>query len=245
MARRRFFVDRVRNGTAEIEGDDARHLTQVLRVEAGQRYEISDNRQIYLAEVELARKQHVVFRVIETLPEPEPRAPITLIASLIKFERLELMLEKATELGVGAIQLVRAERSEKGLEIAAPKRMERWRRIMLESSQQSRRARLPELAGPAPLKQVLNLHADYRLFLDEERTGIPILKSLAGLQPGQHVAVLIGPEGGWPDHERAAAQDAGWLSVSLGPHVLRTETAAIAALSVVNSVMVSGGPNIS
>ena len=72
--RRRFFVDEVRSGKAEIVGDDARHLTRVLRVEPGQRYEISDNRSVYLAEIETARKEHVVFRTIEKLPPPPKRS---------------------------------------------------------------------------------------------------------------------------------------------------------------------------
>ena len=70
--RRRFFVDEVRNGQAQIEGEEARHLTRVLRVEAGQRYEISDNRNVYLAEIETARKENVVFRTLEKLPAAPP-----------------------------------------------------------------------------------------------------------------------------------------------------------------------------
>src|ERR1700691_1492693 len=101
--RRRFFVDEVRNGQAEISGDDARHLTRVLRVEPGQRYEISDNRNVYLAEIETARKEHVVFRTMEKLPAPAPSPSLVLCAALIKFDRFEWMLEKATELGVSEI----------------------------------------------------------------------------------------------------------------------------------------------
>jgi 16S rRNA (uracil1498-N3)-methyltransferase len=236
MSRRRFFVDQVRNGTAELHGDEARHLTQVLRVEAGQRYEISDNQRVYLAEVDLARKQHVVFRVVETLPETGPPANLTLLVALIKFERLELLIEKATELGVGEIRLVKAERSEKGLDLAAPKRLDRWKRIVLESSQQSRRARLPQLMPPVPLKEALKLDADYRLFLDEDRAGMPLLDALRGASTSHHVALLVGPEGGWPDHERDAARQRGWTNVTLGPRVLRSETAGIAALAVWNAV---------
>jgi 16S rRNA (uracil1498-N3)-methyltransferase len=237
MSRRRFFVDYVRNGEAHLEGDEARHLTQVLRVEAGQRYEISDNQRVYLAEVDVARKQQVVFRVIETLPELEPAPPVTLLVALIKFDRLELLLEKATELGVGAIRFVKAERSEKGLERGADKRLVRWNRIVQESSQQSRRARLPELFSPVPLKDALKLQAEHRLFLDEERTGLSLLDAFPAVDRSQHVAILVGPEGGWPDHEREAARQAGWTRVSLGPHVLRTETAAIAALAVLNALL--------
>src|SRR6202167_779191 len=123
--RRSFFVEQVRNGQAEISGDDARHLTRVLRVEPGERYEISDNRNVYLAEIETARKEHVVFRTMEKLPAPAPSPSLVLCAALIKFDRFEWMLEKATELGVSEIVPVETIRSERGLERAARKRVER------------------------------------------------------------------------------------------------------------------------
>src|SRR5271170_4280005 len=136
--RRRFFVDEVRNGQAELAGDDAKHLTRVLRVEAGQRYEISDNRNVYLAEIETARKERVIFRTIEKLEAQPASRRLILCAALTKFDRFEWMIEKATELGVAEIVPVEAVRSERGLERAAAKRVERWRRIALESSQQAR-----------------------------------------------------------------------------------------------------------
>src|SRR5882762_7348038 len=101
--RRRFFVDEVRSGRAENSGDAARHLTRVLRVEAGQRYEISDNRNVYLAEIGTAHKEKVVFQTLEKLPAPEPTARFELYAALIKFDRFEWIVEKATELGVTEI----------------------------------------------------------------------------------------------------------------------------------------------
>jgi len=110
--RRRFFVDEVRNGSAHIDGEEARHLTRVLRVEAGQRYEISDNRHVYLAEIETARKESVVFRMLEKLPAAPAAARIELYAALIKFDRFEWIVEKATELGVTEIVPVEAARSD-------------------------------------------------------------------------------------------------------------------------------------
>ena len=243
MSRRRFFVPLIRDGHAEIEGDDARHLTQVLRVEAGQLFEISDNRSVYLAEIESTRKSQVKFRVMEQLPDSPQETPVHLVAALFKFDRLEMMLEKATELGITSVHFVRAERSDKGLDKAAEKRIERWRRIVLEASQQSRRLRLPELHGPVKLREALRLQASHRFFLDEDRSGTPVLEAVGVAVGGavedavESVAFIVGPEGGWPDHERHAAREAGWTSVTLGDRILRAETAAIAALSVINAAL--------
>src|SRR5882757_6937620 len=151
MARRRFFVDQVRKGQAEITGDNAHHLTRVLRVEVGQTFEISDNERVWLATVEAARKDLVRFVVKEEIA-PNPELPhTTLYLALIKFERFEWAVEKATELGVARIVPVDTDRSERGLFAGAQKRVERWRRIGHESSEQSRRLRAPEIADPIRL----------------------------------------------------------------------------------------------
>lgn len=236
MARRRFFVEEIRRGVAELTGTDAEHLVRVLRVEPGERFEISDNRNVYLAEVETARKSHVEFRILEAI-EPKP-APLqtTLMAALFKFDRFEWMLEKATELGVSAVQPVEATRTEHGLSQASTKRLERWERIALEASQQSRRDRLPRIEHTIRFSKALETAADIRLLLDESLNAPPILQCLPTMRTVPiHVALLLGPEGGWTDEERAEALHAGWQSCSLGPTILRTETAAAAALAIVGA----------
>lgn len=233
MARRRFFVDAIRHGAAELRGEDARHLTRVLRVEAGQRYEISDNQSAYLAEIAEARGDRVVFRVIEPVASPSLPVRITLLASLIKFDRFEWMIEKATELGVERILPVEATRSEKGLLAASHKRAERWSRIAREGSQQSRRVRAPEILPAARFEQALTEPADHRFVL-EEMTAPPLLRALpSDRTPQAHAALMTGPEGGWTDAERQQAAAAGWQPVSLGPLLLRAETAAAAAIAIV------------
>ncbi len=233
MARRRFFVPTIHAGTAELRGEEARHLARVLRAEAGQQYEISDSKSVWLAEITEARGDRIVFRAIEEIPAVRLPARITLCAALIKFDRFEWLVEKATELGVEQIQPVETARSEKGLLEASRKRSERWTRIARESSQQSRRASAPEILEAMRFAAVLGLEAEYRYFLEEATA--PALLSLLPAQRKQtdRVALLIGPEGGWTDAERAAAANAGWRAVSLGPLVLRAETASVAALAVV------------
>ena len=236
MARRRFFVDQIRNHQAEIAGDEAHHLVRVLRVEAGEHYEITDGHDIYLAEVTEARKSRVVFAVKDRI-EPKPQAlRLSLYIAIVKFERMEWIFEKGTELGVMRFIPVITDRSEKGLERAVPKRMERWQRIALEASQQSRRDHLPEITECMTFRTAASQAPGLCLFADEAPGVAPLLPALpAAPEPGAEVSVLLGPEGGWTDTERAFAAEQGWKLFSLGPLVLRAETAAIAAAAVLQA----------
>ncbi len=232
-------MDTVRAGMAELRGEEARHLTRVLRVEAGQRFEITDTESAYLAEIAEARGDRVVFRVLEPIRTPELPVRIVLMAALIKFDRFEWIVEKATELGVERILPFEAMRSEKGLLAAAQKRAGRWQRIARESSQQSRRLRAPEILPPARLKAVLEEPSQYRYCL-EEAEAPPLLAQLpAERPPAATVALLVGPEGGWTDAERAQTAGSGWQPVSLGPPILRAETAAVAAIGIILNAWLS------
>jgi 16S rRNA (uracil1498-N3)-methyltransferase len=145
------------------------------------------------------------------------------------------MIEKATELGVAAIVPVIAIRTERGLDRAAEKRIERWRRIALEASQQSRRAHLPAVEDAIRFEEAIARGATYRYVLDEAG-GVALANGLpAERSADDDVAVLIGPEGGWTEAEREQFAAAGWTRASLGPLILRAETAAIAALSIVGA----------
>jgi 16S rRNA (uracil1498-N3)-methyltransferase len=232
LARRRFFVDSIQDGIAELRGDEARHLARVLRATPGQQYEISDNQSAWLAEIVEAQPARVVFRVLEPVAAVAIPLEITLCASLIQFAHFEWMIEKATELGVGRILPVEAARSEKGLLEASRKRSERWTRIAREASQQCRRVRAPEILPAVRFDRALSTAAPYRYFL-EEGSAPALLRVLpADRADGAHAALLAGPEGGWTDAERQLAGGAGWQPVSLSPLVLRAETAAAAALAL-------------
>lgn len=226
-------MEAVRNGEALLEGDDAQHLTRVLRVEPGELYEISDNRNAYLAEITEAHKRRVVFSVRERMdPNPLP-VRLILCAALVKFDHFEWMIEKATELGVERVVPFRATRSERGLEQAAAKRVERWRRIGLEAAQQSRRDRLPQIDEAVAFEDVLPFEAVCR-FACDEAPGVPGILNVLPTQRTREdtVALLIGPEGGWTIDERRQFHDAGWAAVSLGRQILRAETACMAALAI-------------
>lgn len=238
MARRMFYVDEVRGTAARIAGEAAQHLRKVLRAERGQRYEVSDNETLWLAEVADFGKDLVEFRLLETIPQPPPEPPIHLLAALVKFDAFEWLLEKATELGASEITPVYSLRCDKGLDQAAQKRMERWRRIVFESGQQCRRVTRPELRPVARFDGALRTESGVRLFCDEQRDGRPLLS----VPCGQPLALLVGPEGGWDVSEREAAEAAGWTNVHLGPRVLRAETAAMAALAVAGAARALANP---
>jgi 16S rRNA (uracil1498-N3)-methyltransferase len=228
-------VDAIEGGIAVLRGDDARHLTRVLRAEPGQVYEISDNAAAWLAEIVEARGERAVFRVLEPVESRVPPVRITLCQALVKFDRFEWIVEKATELGVEQILPVETERTERGLFEASRKRAERWQRIARESSQQSRRVTMPEILPAVRYQKMLAMDAGYRFFFDEE-TAPPALKALPAVRlASDRVAVSIGPEGGWTEAERAGALASGWQPASLGSLVLRAETAATAALAVISN----------
>ncbi len=241
MSRRRFFVPEIRRDTAELTGPEAEHLVRVLRVEPGQTYELSDNQNLYLAEVEVARKSAVSFRVLEKLDPPGVSVQVVLVAALFKFDRFEWLVEKATELGVAAIQPFEAIRTERGLAQASVKRRPRWQKIALEASQQSRRAHLPDIEPTVRLEKALHAPANARLLLDENLDVPPILQLLPNQRSAaDRVALLLGPEGGWTDEERRQARATDWVPCSLGRNVLRAETAALAALAIIQAAWDQG-----
>jgi 16S rRNA (uracil1498-N3)-methyltransferase len=236
MARRRFFVPQIRRGLAELTGPEAEHLVRVLRAEPGQVYEISDNHNVYLAEIEVARKSVVSFRVLEALEMPGPFVRVVLLPALIKFDRFEWLIEKATELGVATIQPFEAFRTERGLAEASGKRLARWQKVAREASQQSRRVHLPTIEQTVSFGKALDVKANVRLLLDEDPDVRPILQLLPNERTAADcVALLSGPEGGWTDEERTQAIVTGWLPCSLGKTVLRAETAALAGLSIIEA----------
>jgi 16S rRNA (uracil1498-N3)-methyltransferase len=237
--RRRFFVQQFAGDRAFLEGEAAHHLGRVLRAEAGQLYELSDGHRVRLARIEAAKRDRIEFTLLEELPAHLPKLQTTLLLSVVKFDAFEWAIEKATELGISTIVPLAAARSEKALIAAAEKRAGRWKKILLEASQQSRRLRIPELAPQVKPEHAFSSYPEgLRIFLSE-RPNAPSLRSALADQTAAKVAVAIGPEGGWTDSEIEAARRTQFREASLGALILRTETAVIAALATLNYAMFS------
>lgn len=244
MTRRRFIADSTDGTTATLTGDQASHLTRVLRAQPGQIFDVVADGFLHRAEISTVSDREVVFTLHEEL-EAESSLPVHMLLAVFKFDHLEWGIEKLTELGVERITPVLARRTEKHLAHAAAKRVERWRRIALESSKQSRRTDIPDIDDPQPLKSALTLvTAPHTLLLSETEQDNTIAAAFArhkvaslDAEHNKATAFAIGPEGGWTAEEMQLFVDNGWQPITLGPRILRAETAAIAALSICSAVL--------
>lgn len=217
-----------------MDGEAAHHLGRVLRAQTGQVYELSDGDRVWLGRVDKVERDRVDFSLLEELPAVHSSVDVTLLLAVVKFDAFEWAIEKATELGVSMIVPLAAERSEKTLLAAATKRTERWKKVLVEASQQSRRVRVPALSELVKPESALASCKDgLRVMSSERVSASPLRKVLQGRQAAK-AALAIGPEGGWTDSEFAAAESSGFLEASLGRLILRTETAVVAALASLN-----------
>lgn len=246
MTRRRWIAEHWDEATATLVGAQAEHMTRVLRAHKGMEADVVAGGRVFHAEVvavsAAGEPSEVRFNLIAEL-DADPALPITLALSVYKFDRMEWAIEKATELGVAAIAPMIARRTEKHLAQAAGKRVERWRRIAHEAAKQSRRSDVPMVHDPIALAAHVKAEAAAtRIVLAEQERTTTLRFAIEEAQNAAErkmpaLEIAIGPEGGWAPEEEALFDAHGWRAVSLGPRILRAETAAIAALAVVASYL--------
>ena len=229
MTRRRWIADRVEGDRAWLLGSNANHLFRVLRVKVGQEFDVAANGVLRFAKVVFASHDQVEFELgaeVESAALPQ----ITVYLSIFKFDRMEWALEKLTELGVSHVVPMIAQRTEEHLAKAAAKRVERWRKIAREASQQARRVAPPEIAEPVSLKKAIAEARGSRIVLSEAEEHVSLKEAFGDCKPP--LAMAFGPEGGWSEPELDLFNGSGWRPASLGHTILRAETAAIASVAV-------------
>jgi 16S rRNA (uracil1498-N3)-methyltransferase len=249
MTLRRWIAEHWDEATATIVGAQAEHMVRVLRAQPGMKADVVAGGHVFHAEVAAVSPLEVRFNLISEV-EADPALPVTLVLSVFKFDHMEWVIEKATELGVASIAPVIARRTEKHLALAAAKRAERWRRIAQESAQQSRRCDVPLIYDPVLLparvravRETTHAGSGYtRIVLAEQERTTTLRNALdeavtAAEEEMPTLEIAVGPEGGWAPEEEALFDANGWRAASLGPRILRAETAAIAALAVVASYL--------
>jgi len=235
MSRRRFFIlkDQIRDGAAVLGPEQAHHLRDVLRLGAGDEVEVFDgDGHAYSGRIEFVGKEIHIASLVQLHSAAQPGTSFVLAAALIKLDRFEWMLQKGTELGVD--RFLPLETRFCSVRIPASRleaRLERWRRILMEASRQSRRLTVPKIMPPFAFYALLasTEHAEYARFMLHERASERLnARDLTS----KNILLCVGPEGGWDEAETRKAEESGFRVVSIGPRILRTETAALAASAI-------------
>lgn len=239
MGRRRFYAPpeafSAQSQTATLEAEEARHLREVLRLKPGDEVFVFDGAgKEFRCTVETSRRESAALNVLEEVdpPHPESSLELTLAVALLKSDKFDLVVQKATELGVSRVVPVMTKLADIKLkdESDANKRVTRWRRIGMEAAKQSGRALIPEIAMPVAFADLISaLAANDRRVLFSERDGAPFDSLDHKVGP---ITALVGSEGGWTTDELDAAKTAGWKLITLGGRTLRAETAAIAVATL-------------
>lgn len=230
MTIHRFYVppDGITRDRVRIAGDAAGQIRRVLRLQPGAVVEVFDGsgRQVRACIIEIGSQEVIAEPVLVTQPETEHPFPLVLIQALLKGEKTDWVVEKATELGASSIVLFPAVRSVVQVrEERAERKTARWRRIAQEAAEQCGRVQIPKVSIAASMSDALGHAGEGRLVLIDEA-------SSGGWMPDPGpVAAVVGPEGGWDPSERARSIERGAVPVSLGPRILRAETAAVVALA--------------
>lgn len=231
----RFFTQTISQQSGTITGDDAKHIARVLRMKVGDPLTVCDTKGYdYECMIEALDDHQVQLKVLDMLPsQSEPTVKVHLYQAMPKADKLELIVQKAVELGVDAITPVMTRRCvSKPDQKSMAKKLERYNRIALEAAKQSGRGKVPQvlpmLELPAALAQMQQ--ADCAILFYENATA-PARQVIQ--QAGKEIAVLIGAEGGFDEEEVLQAQQAGCQVLSLGKRILRCETAPLAALSII------------
>ena len=233
----RSYVDLPLAAGAEVHlpEDAAGHLVRVLRLQAGDACVLfnGDGRD-YDARIVVAGKREARAEIIAARPVAnESPLRITLLQGIARGEKMDWILQKATELGVARILPVDSERSEVKLDAArAQKRLAHWREVVVSACEQSGRAVVPDVLAPQPLAQAAPFQEGRGLLLDPQ--GTSSLATLGG-QAFDACTLAIGPEGGWSPRDRGQLDAAGYEGMRLGPRILRTETAGIAAVAALQA----------
>jgi 16S rRNA (uracil1498-N3)-methyltransferase len=228
-------------GTLTITGPLLDHLRKSLRVTVGEKLWVGDARcKRYFIQVTAMTPRALQGHVIEERERPLLRHPRVILAqAVLKGDRMDWVLQKATELGIESLVPIISERV-----IARPRierlgaQQERWRRIAFEAAQQAERWDVPEVQVATDLLTWLRLASGTVKLISSERSDGERLNTVSWPEaPDSRILLLIGPEGGWSSAEREAAHASGFTSVSLGARILRAETAAVAALAIIQSCL--------
>jgi len=222
-----------------LEGREHHHLSKVARLRCRDEVWLFDeDGSRYRARIENISRERTSLRLLEKIEPTERRSKITLVQALLKAKSMDWLVQKATELGLFTLVPVLSERCVVKLEDRSAKKIQRWNRIAQEASKQCRGGLVPAILAPRPLADFLEEGEGDRKLLLTEHHGLPLKDLVRPSQSSERkppdVLILVGPEGGWTETEEDTALRRGFEPVSLGPNILRAETASLAAIAILS-----------
>ena len=233
----RYFVNTKEN-IFNLSHDDSYHIIKVMRNKIGDMLEVVIDQELYICEIIQMDKTTVTVKKIEKInQDSELPCEVTIVQSLVKEQKMDLILQKCCELGVSKIIPLNTTRSIVKLDKKETKKIERWNKILKEASEQSKRVVIPTIEGIYDVKDLCNLDYDIKILCTVNELSTSIKKVLSKELNGAKIILVIGPEGGFTDVEEKTLIDSGYISTSFGNRVLRTETASLYALSIINYIL--------
>jgi len=229
----RYFSNLIKNNEYLLSDDDSYHIKKVMRMNIGNMIEIVDNKKVMIGQI--TSFDPVKAKVIKELNEyNENDKKIILVQSLVNETKMDYVLQKGTELGVNEFYAFKAINSVIKENEKSNKKIIRWQKIVKEASEQSKRNIIPRVNDIIDIHELCMIKADVKLLLTVNEMTKNIKNILKSLKKCDTIIIVVGPEGGFTvDEERILTQN-GYISTSLGGRVLRTETAGVAAISMIN-----------
>jgi 16S rRNA (uracil1498-N3)-methyltransferase len=232
----RYFLDKKEQNNFIISGDDYHHIINVMRMNINDNIEIIYDKELYICQIKEIINNSVIAEIILNKEENnELDVNITIAQALVKDDKMEYILQKGTELGVANFIAINMERSIVKLESnKQDKKIIRWQKICKEASEQSKRNIVPKVDNVLSIKELIKLNYNYKLLCSVNEKKINVKTILQKIKKDDKIVIVIGPEGGLTDQEEQLLITNGYIRVSLGNRVLRTETASLYITSIIN-----------
>lgn len=232
----RYFKD-TNQDIFELSQDDSYHITKVMRNSIGDLVEVVIDKKLYICEIIEINNLVTVKKKEEIETDSELDCFVTIAQSLVKEQKMDLILQKSCELGVSEVIPINTTRSIVKLDKKETKKIDRWNKILKEASEQSKRVVIPKINSILDIKELAKLDYDIKILCTVNELSTSIKKVLSKDLKGAKIILVIGPEGGFTDAEEKILIENGYISTSFGNRVLRTETASLYALSIINYIL--------
>lgn len=233
----RYFSKKIENNRFTLTEEDTYHITKVMRMVKDDKIEVVYQENTYICKI-VSSSPLVEAEIVEEIKNnQELKTQVTIVQSLVKEQKMDYILQKTTELGVDKIIPYCASRSVIKINEKKDKKVERWKSILKEAAEQSKRIKIPEITNPINLSNLVKLSDyDIKFLCTVNESSQNLKKVLSNMVSGAKILFVIGPEGGFTPEEEKVMMENGFLSISLGNSVLRTETASTFIMSVVRYI---------